>query len=363
MQQQIHQTLQQAWLKRGWLAVLLLPLSGLYGALAWVHRRLYQFGILKTQRVAVPVIVVGNIVAGGGGKTPTVMALAHHLKSRGWQVGVVSRGYGRDNDICTEVLPHSSVSQVGDEPLLLANTCKVPVFVATKRFDAASQLLAKYPDTNIIISDDGLQHHALHHDVAITVLDDRGVGNGWLLPAGPLRETLRETFGETLRETLRDKRLREQNNLVLHTGNHPVKIATTAPQFTAKRSLAQQARRHDGSRVNLADLNEMATSANKPLVALAGIANPESFFVMLRDLGLQLSKTIALPDHYSFDSKLGNKYAGYSLICTEKDAVKLWQSAPHALAVGLEFVPEPAFFTQVDTLLTGLKSSTSSTSN
>ena len=351
MQQQIHQTLQQAWLTRGWLSILLLPLSALYGALAWLHRHLYLWGILKKQRVAVPVIVVGNIVAGGGGKTPTVMALVDHLKAKGWQVGVVSRGYGRDNDICTEVLPHSSVAQVGDEPLLLANTCQVPVFVATKRFDAASQLLAKYPATNIIISDDGLQHHALHHDVAITVLDDRGVGNGWLLPAGPLRETLR------------DKRLRAQNNLVLHTGNHPVKIATTAPQFTAKRSLAQQARRHDGSRVNLADLNEMATRTNKPLVALAGIANPESFFAMLREIGLQLSQTIALPDHYSFDSKLGNEYAGYSLICTDKDAVKLWQTAPHALAVGLEFVPEPAFFTQVDTLLAGLKSSTSSSSN
>ena len=351
MQQQIHQTLQQAWLTRGWLSILLLPLSALYGALAWLHRHLYLWGILKKQRVAVPVIVVGNIVAGGGGKTPTVMALVDHLKAKGWQVGVVSRGYGRDNDICTEVLPHSSVAQVGDEPLLLANTCQVPVFVATKRFDAASQLLAKYPATNIIISDDGLQHHALHHDVAITVLDDRGMGNGWLLPAGPLREKIRKT------------RLREQNNMVLHTGNHPVKIATTAPQFTAKRSLAQKARRHDGGRVNLADLNEMATSANKPLLALAGIANPESFFVMLRELGLQLSKTIALPDHYSFDSVLGNEYAGYSLICTDKDAVKLWQSAPHALAVGLEFVPEPAFFTQVDTLLAALKSSTSSSSN
>ena len=347
MQQQIHQTLQQAWLTRGWLSILLLPLSALYGALAWLHRHLYLWGILKKQRVAVPVIVVGNIVAGGGGKTPTVMALVDHLKAKGWQVGVVSRGYGRDNDICTEVLPHSSVAQVGDEPLLLANTCQVPVFVATKRFDAASQMLAKYPATNIIISDDGLQHHALHHDIAITVLDDRGVGNGWLLPAGPLREKLRNT------------RLREQNNLVLHTGNHPVKIATTAPQFTAKRSLAQQARRHDGGRVNLADLNEMATSANKPLLALAGIANPESFFVMLRELGLQLSKTIALPDHYAFDSVLGNEYAGYSLICTDKDAVKLWQTAPQALAVGLEFVPEPAFFTEVDQLLAGLKSSTS----
>ena len=347
MKQHIHYTLQQAWLKRGWLAVLLLPLSGLYGALAWVHRHLYQLGILKTQRVAVPVVVVGNIVAGGGGKTPTVIALVQHLKAKGWHVGVVSRGYGRSDNGCREVLPHSAVEEVGDEPLLLANTCQVPVFVATKRFDAASQMLAKYPATNIIISDDGLQHHALHHDIAITVLDDRGVGNGWLLPAGPLREKLRNT------------RLREQNNLVLHTGNHPVKIATTAPQFTAKRSLANQATQHDGSRVNLTDLNHIAATVNKPLLALAGIANPESFFAMLRDLGLQLSKTIALPDHYAFDSILGNKYADYSLICTDKDAVKLWQTAPQALAVGLEFVPEPAFFTEVDQLLAGLKSSTS----
>ena len=139
MKQHIHYTLQQAWLKRGWLAVLLLPLSGLYGALAWVHRHLYQLGILKTQRVAVPVVVVGNIVAGGGGKTPTVIALVQHLKAKGWHVGVVSRGYGRSDNGCREVLPHSAVEEVGDEPLLLANTCQVPVFVATKRFDAASQ--------------------------------------------------------------------------------------------------------------------------------------------------------------------------------------------------------------------------------
>ncbi|HMS27079.1 MAG TPA: tetraacyldisaccharide 4'-kinase [Burkholderiaceae bacterium] len=343
MQQQIHQTLQQAWLKRGWLAMLLLPLSGLYGTLAWLHRHLYQWGIWKSQRVAVPVIVVGNIVAGGGGKTPTVVALVQHLKAKGWQIGVVSRGYGRSNNDCCEVLPHSTAAQVGDEPMLLANKCQVPIFVAPKRWDAASQLLAKYPATNVILCDDGLQHHAMHHDIAITVLDDRGMGNGWLLPAGPLRES----------------QIRESNNLVLHTGNHPIKINTTAPQFAAQRSLAKEAKRYDGSRVYLADLNGMAATANKPLVALAGIANPESFFTMLRENGLQLTNTIALPDHFTFDSTIGNQYAGYTLICTEKDAVKLWQFVPHALSVGLEFEPELGFFNHVEQLLAGLKSSPS----
>lgn len=315
--------------------MLLWPLSQVYRFLAFTHRKLYQTGVLKANKVSVPVVVVGNIVVGGGGKTPTVIALVQHLQSRGIQVGVISRGYGRTSTECLEVTKNSSVSDVGDEPASVLLACNAIIFVANSRFEAASALLKTYPTTQVIISDDGLQHHALQHDIAITVFDDRGLGNGLLLPAGPLRESTVKT----------------SHSLVLHTGNHAVKLSNTAaPQFIARRALASYALKTDGSKVNLNDLKQKTM-----LVALAGIANPEAFFKMLRDAGLNLSKTIALPDHvdfsYNFNSYLDNEYADYTLICTVKDAVKLWQMYPDALAVPLDFAPEAAFFTAFDAML------------
>jgi tetraacyldisaccharide 4'-kinase len=340
----IENLLQSTWYKRGLLwfliSLLLWPLSLVYRFLAFTHRQLYQFGVLKTNKVSVPVVVVGNIVAGGGGKTPTVIALAQHLQSKGIKVGVISRGYGRTSTECLEVKQNSAISDVGDEPAGVFIASTAPVFVARKRFDAASALLKTYPDTQVIISDDGLQHHALQHDMAITVFDDRGLGNGFMLPAGPLRES----------------NVKSLNSLVLHTGNQAVKLAdTAAPQFTATRALANYALRSDGSQVNV---NELKT-ASKPLLALAGIANPEAFFSMLRGLDLNLTDAIALPDHYDFryfyNSYSGNKYAGYTVICTVKDAVKLWQTPQlpfsEALAVPLVFAPEAAFFAAFDVML------------
>ena len=332
--------LQSAWYKRGLLpfliSTLLWPLSQVYRFLAFTHRQLYRNGVLQSHKVSVPVVVVGNIVAGGGGKTPTVIALVQHLQAQGIQVGVISRGYGRTSTACLEVKKDSMISDVGDEPagILLALdliSCSAPVFVAKLRFEAASALLKTYPATQVIISDDGLQHHALQHDIAITVFDDRGMGNGFLLPAGPLRESAVKT----------------DNSLVLHTGNQAVTLTNTAaPQFTARRALASYALKSDRSKV---DLNELKDQKN--LLALAGIANPEAFFAMLRAAGLNPVKTVSLPDHYNFNSILGNKYAGYTLICTVKDAVKLWQAHPTALAIPLDFAPEAAFFTAFDAML------------
>ena len=343
---QLKIALQSAWYERGQLSfliqfsiiALLWPLSQVYKFLAFADRQLYRLGVLKVQQVSVPVVVVGNIVAGGGGKTPTVIALAQHLQAQGVQVGIISRGYGRTSAECLEVTENSPVSEVGDEVASVLIVLKAPIFVANKRYDAASALLKAYPQTQVIVSDDGLQHHALRHDLAIVVFDDRGLGNGMLLPAGPLRESSVKT----------------QNSLVLHTGNHPAALQNlqnlTVPPFTARRALASYALRADSSKVALADLNQQTN-----LLALAGIANPEAFFSMLRAQGLNLAETMALPDHhdfnYNFDSYLGNKYAGYSLICTVKDAVKLWRIQPDALAVPLEFEPEPAFFAAFDTIL------------
>ena len=178
----------QAWTSRGFVACLLWPVSQLYAALDSFRRALYRSDILKVERVPVAVVVVGNVMAGGVGKTPVVIALVKHLQTRGFNVGVISRGYGRTSTACLEVHSGSPVNEVGDEPALIHASTSAPIFVAARRIEAARELLLKHPTTQIIICDDGLQHLRLHRDLDICVFDDRGAGNGWLLPAGPLRE-------------------------------------------------------------------------------------------------------------------------------------------------------------------------------
>lgn len=324
-----QQRLTRAWTHRGWLAWLLWPLSLLYGGLVALRLTLYRAGVFKSERVPVPVIVVGNVVAGGAGKTPVVMLLVRRLQARGLQVGVISRGYGRQTDDCREVCADSAIADVGDEPALIRRSTGAPVFVAHLRARAARALLARHPQTQLIVCDDGLQHLGLQRDLEICVFDGRGIGNGFLLPAGPLREPWPRAV-----------------DLVLHTGTPPAFAG-----FSAQRTLSRYALHSDGSQVALAELAGPAGLCRKPLLALAAIAKPEDFFAMLRAQGLTLTRTLALPDHYDFNSWSGNEYEGYTLICTEKDAVKLWPLEPDALAVPLILTPEPTFLTQLDARL------------
>ena len=317
------------WLHRNLRSWALWPVSQLYRTLIALRAALYKMGALRSQHPGKPVIVVGNVVAGGSGKTPVVMALVRYLQSQGLRPGVISRGYGRTTTDCRAVLPHAVASEVGDEPLLIATQCQVPVYVARQRIEAARALLAQHPDTDVLVCDDGLQHLALQRDINICVFDDRGVGNGFLLPAGPLREPWPRPV-----------------DVVLHTGQRPA-----LEGFTAHRALADHALASDGSTVPLATLKD------QPVLAVAAIAKPESFFAMLRAAGLTLAETQALPDHYDFDSWLRTDTVRYRLICTEKDAVKLWKTHSDALAVPLQFSPEPAFFTAVDQLLDAALSS------
>ena len=322
----------RTWRQRGLLACLLWPLSVLYSALSGLHRSLYRIGLFKTERVNVPVIVVGNVVAGGAGKTPLVIALAKHLQQLGLTVGVVSRGYGRRSKNCLEVLGNTPISDSGDEPAQILLALDAPLFVANKRIEAARALLEKYPATQVIISDDGLQHHSLARCIEITVFDDRGIGNGWLLPAGPLRE---RWPGQ------------RKNSLVLHTGQAPA-----FGGFVSTRRLADYAVTSHGQRVLLDDLKR------QPLTALAGIANPDAFFTMLAAQGLPLKQTISLPDHFDFSEFTLPGQPGGVVLCTEKDAVKLFKlpakNNAQLLAVPLEFAPEPAFLKAVDELLAPL---------
>ena len=318
-----REALPLAWTHRGWIAWVLWPASLIYRALVACRKALYQFRLLRTHQVRVPVIIVGNVVAGGAGKTPAVMAIVAHLCSRGLHPGVVSRGYGRATHDCREVGPQSTAQEVGDEPVLIAHACGVPVFVARERIEAVNALLGAYPQTSVIVCDDGLQHFALGRDIEICVFDERGIGNGFMLPAGPLREPWPRAV-----------------DLVLHSGE-----SQAFPGYTARRGLGEQALRSDGRRVNLAELR------GHKLIAIAGIARPQRFFDMLRKRGLVLDQALALPDHFDFADWQAPSHADSILLCTQKDAVKLWRSHPAALAVPLLFTPEPAMLAALDSLL------------
>lgn len=315
--------LQAAWLRRGLLAWLLLPVSAVYALLSATRRGLYRLGWLQVEPLAVPVVVIGNVVAGGAGKTPVVMAVARHLLDQGIACGVVSRGHGRSGNDCLEVVPESDPAEVGDEPLLIASQVRVPVVVGRRRSAAVRSLLARHPEVRVVLSDDGLQHYALARDVEIVVFDDRGVGNGWLLPSGPLREAWPR-----------------RADLVVRTEG-----AASIPGFGVQRRLSKDAVQADGTRTPL------ATLAGQPCAALAGIARPDAFFDMLRAQGIALAATIALPDHHDFSAPLPQLPIGLPLLCTEKDAVKLWKSRPDAWAVPLAVEIEPGFFDRLDALL------------
>jgi len=272
-------------------------------------------------------------VVGGAGKTPTVISIVQHLRSRQMKVGVVSRGYGRKSQDSKEVFDQDDPFDVGDEPLMIRRKTGVPVWVGRDRYAAAMALMAAHPDTQIIVCDDGLQHYRLWRDLEVCVFDDRALGNGWTLPAGPLRQPWPRSSVASAGQD--DNRL-----LVLHTGMSPVFAG-----LRAHRALADHAISSDGTMVPLNQLSGLHAPA---IMAVAGIAQPDLFFDMLKARGLTLTATKALPDHYDFDSYSWSIPEGYKLICTEKDALKIWKYIPSALAVPLVQTAEPSFWQALD---------------
>lgn len=325
----VEHRLRRSWQGRGPLAWALWPLAAVHGLLLGLRRALYHHGGLAQQRLPVPVIVVGNVVAGGAGKTPTTLALVQHLQQAGWRPGIVSRGHGRQSTEVRPVTPSSRVSEVGDEPLLLHRRSQCPVWVGARRAEAGRALLAAHPEVNLLLCDDGLQHLALARDVNICVFDARGIGNGWLLPAGPLREPWPRPV-----------------DLVLWTETPPSPRPLTEHQ--AQRRLAEHALTQDGQRVPLQQLR------GQPLTALAAIARPEAFFAMLRQRGLTLAHTIALADHDPITTRPPGLPDTGLVLCTEKDAPKLWPDCPQALAVPLELSLPAGFCAALDACLAQL---------
>jgi tetraacyldisaccharide 4'-kinase len=326
LRQRLRETLTQALMHAwnghgGWgqaFAILLLPVSWAFTGAVAIRRALYQRGFFKQETLPVPVIVVGNVMVGGVGKTPITMALVNHLKAKGLRVGVLSRGYGRKTSSTLAVSPKSNSLSVGDEPLLIARSCQVPVFVGSSRVDAGRALLSLHRDVQVLVCDDGLQHWPLARDLELCVFDERGVGNGHLLPAGPLREVWP-------RKALRHASTgHDVPCLVLKTSGE-----AGPNEFAVQRSLADYAIQADGTQRSL------ASWWDTPVQALAGIAKPDKFFNMLREQGLNVAHTQALPDHADLQD-LHIDTAQGDLLCTEKDAVKLWLQHPQAWAVPLQ---------------------------
>jgi tetraacyldisaccharide 4'-kinase len=289
----------------------------------------------------VPVIVVGNLTVGGSGKTPLALWLTQCLRERGWRPGIVSRGYGGEGDggAVRPVLADSDAALAGDEPLLLARRSGVPVFVGHDRAAAGKALLAAHPECDVLISDDGLQHYRLDRRVEIAVFDRRGAGNGYLLPAGPLREPLR--------------RLAKVTAVVLNGGG--ALADTTAPCFSMRLA---------GQRfVALDDPRKTCSAADlhgRPLHAVAGIGDPSRFFSQLAALGLEFSEH-PFPDHRAYRAD-DLAFAGDGvLLMTEKDAVKcagLVLSEAWVLPVGACIDDAPDGNSLLDTILEKLNGRT-----
>jgi tetraacyldisaccharide 4'-kinase len=302
----IEARITREWQRRGALAWALLPLACVFGAVAALRRLSFAFGWKKRVSIGVPVVIVGNVTVGGTGKTPTVIALVEALRSSGLTPGVISRGYGAKVKGPAAVTASSSPDQAGDEPLLIARRTGAPLFVCPDRVAAALALLTAHRDVDVIVSDDGLQHYRLARDVELVVFDQRLGGNGFLLPAGPLREPLSRRRDATLI-------------------NSPYQRALPAWPNTYALNLTPGDAWH---LANPALRRPLSQFANQRVLAAAGIGSPERFFATLRAAGLAPA-TRALPDHYAFRDNPFVDADADAILITEKDAVKLgaWRDA------------------------------------
>ncbi len=297
---------QQQWQTKGLAHVLLVPISWLFALLSLCRRLLYRCHILQSHRLPVPVIVVGNITVGGTGKTPLVIYLVAQLKAAGYTPGIISRGYGSKQTGL--VTAESDPVCMGDEPVLLAKRTRVPVSVNPNRVLAGQALLSAYPNCDVIISDDGLQHLRLQRDLEIVLVNKRALGNQCLLPAGPLRERM--------------SRLRKVD-MIVNSGEEPL------PVVDDHLALGTYQMRVVGDVFH--SLNEKQSHSamyfkDKVLYAIAGIGHPERFFHSLNTLGLRFNTRI-FPDHHPFKLEDLADVQHETLLMTEKDAVKC-QSLP-----------------------------------
>ena len=333
-----------AWIERHWQSVtpvsaLLYPLSLLFGAVVKVRRALHAGGISPSTRLPVPVIVVGNITVGGTGKTPLVLWLAEFLRARGLKPGIICRGYGGRSRSPQRVAPTSDPLVVGDEAVLLARRGGCEVWAGADRVAAALALLAAPAPCDVVISDDGLQHYALARDLEICVVDaGRGFGNGWLLPAGPLREP--------------PSRLAQVDAIVVNHDirDEPHPTLAGLPDTVPRINMRVEGRQFR----NLANPAQCVGPEHfrgRTVHAIAGIGNPQRFFSLLRLFGLDIAAR-PFPDHHPFTAA-DLAYAGTeTVLMTEKDAVKCRRFAKNThWELAVDAAPGPALGERVLQLL------------
>ncbi len=297
------------WFRRGFSAIVLLPVSWFFGLLAGARRFCYRKGLFFTKRLPAPVIIVGNIAVGGSGKTPVAEWLAGHLKAAGYTPGIVSRGYGGSSSGAAALVPpDGDPARYGDEPVLLARLTGCPVVIGRDRPGAAVELLRRHPECNVLIADDGMQHYRLGRDIEIAVVDAAVLGNRWLLPAGPLREPL--------------ARLRTVDLVIAHGDMAGIPASGNVPVFPM--TLAGS---HFYSLRHPAVSCEADALRGQRVHAVAGIGRPERFFGMLAAMGLEVVPH-AFPDHHAYTASDLAFAPGEPKLMTSKDAVKCAAFAP-----------------------------------
>jgi tetraacyldisaccharide 4'-kinase len=296
------------------------PVALLFGLILKLRAARFKHLSHQHRQIRIPILVVGNIYIGGTGKTPAVIALVKQLSALGWHPGVISRGYG--TQIGDQPLLGQGVVDpklFGDEPAMITRETGIPIAVHPNRYQACVDLVAQFPQINLVISDDGLQHLRLPRDIELVIQDFRGTGNGWLLPAGPLREPvsrlssvqaiLTRTDGASLHE-------KKQSTLLAVTRHVNANLRKTSI------SLEICLFRHLLSGKTIEPAAFLSLVQNLSVTAVAGIATPERFFSGLRNIGIPLSHVVALPDHFSFDQSPFSALAADVIVLTGKDAIK-----------------------------------------
>ena len=291
--------IEKVWYSKNIFSLLLSPLSLIYISIIYLRHTLYQLGLISITKINVPTIVIGNIVAGGTGKTPLVIWLAKYFKDKGFLPGIVSRGYGGTYLSNIELVkPTSNPLLVGDEPVIIARNTNCPVVVAKKRAKGAKKLVEKY-NCNIILCDDGMQHYSLARDIEIAVIDgQRRFGNNYCFPAGPLREPKSRIFKADLIVSKYNARTCE------HKMDYTYNLLVSLNELCGPPKT-----------IPISDLHGMTVHA------IAGINNPDHFFSYLRSHKLELI-IHKFPDHYSYTEDDVKFNDNFSVVMTEKDAVK-----------------------------------------
>ncbi|MEI7757531.1 MAG: tetraacyldisaccharide 4'-kinase [Bacteroidota bacterium] len=292
----VSEALSEIHYSKSLVSLLLLPFSAVFLLISFVRKILYRFNFLRSFKLKIPVIVVGNITSGGTGKTPLIIYLANELKKNGYRPGIISRGYGSKGGGMIEASQKNDAADVGDEPMLIQKHTHLPVFVSKDRVSAAKALLKKYKKTDVILSDDGMQHFRLKRDIEVLVIDGtRKFGNGYLLPAGPLRE-----FSSKLKTVdaivCNHKKVIGGSYLMKYKGSSLINLKTN-------------------KKIHLNNLRL------KNIHAIAGIGNPNRFFDYLKTFNIEFNSSI-FEDHYRFSKKDFRNMNDKNIIMTEKDAIK-----------------------------------------